>query len=144
VSAPETETEPEPQPNPEPKPGEWPEPRTPHARFGGDALGFAIAGVVCFVVTILLGRRRGALDAMDPDVYQFVPGNIDIDPETLAFDTGVAACGAVGFALIAIGLGVVGVCQRQRDRTCSALGIGVGIATILAVVVVVALGSAAG
>jgi len=117
-------------------------PRRPHDHVGIESLGFALAAVVCLVVTFALGRRRGVLDAMDPDVYEFVPGNID--PETLAFDTGAAACGTVAFALVAITIGVVGVWRRRQRRTLSLLGIATATATILVLVALVAVGSAIG
>jgi hypothetical protein len=66
--------------------------------------------IVVFLAAVIESRQPGALDALDHDS----PG---------AMALGGAACFAFLLAIIGVGLGIAGVCQRERKTVFAIIGL---------------------
>ncbi len=100
-------------------------------------------GVASFVIAIASGLFEFGLIAIAGFMEASEPGGLDENSPAAAL-LGLALFAGLFFDLLAIGLGIGGLCQRGRSKFLVALGVAIGIAVFLTILLVLVVGLVAG
>jgi hypothetical protein len=98
-------------------------------------------GIASFVMAMGMGVYYFVLFVAAGVIAQSTQGEID-ETSPLAMIVGLALMGGIMLDLLAIALGIAGMCQTQRKKVFAVLGVLIGTLILIGVVSLVAIGMA--